>query len=80
MAKSVAITGGNRGIGRALTDGFLAAGYKVAVGARQRLDLDSLGADVTFVEMDVRNQADHVRLVEAAQALGDFNWFETSIE
>ncbi len=72
MTKSVAITGGNRGIGRALTEGFLAAGYKVAVGARQKLDLDSLGPDVRFVEIDVRNQADHVRLVEAAQDLGDF--------
>lgn len=72
MTKSVAITGGNRGIGRALTEGFLAAGYKVAVGARQKLDLDSLGPDVTFVEMDVRNEAGHVRLVKAAQELGSF--------
>lgn len=72
MTKSVAITGGNRGIGRALTEGFLAAGYKVAVGARQKLDLDSLGSDVSFVEMDVRDEADHSRLVKAAENLGTF--------
>ncbi len=71
MVKSVVITGGNRGIGRSLTEGFLAAGYSVAVGARQALDVESLAPGrVRFVEMDVRNEADHVRLTDAAAELG----------
>ncbi len=76
MAKSVVITGGNRGIGRSLTEGFLAAGYSVAVGARQEMGVEALAPGrVKFVPMDVRNEADHVRLTQAAAEMGDVTAF-----
>jgi NAD(P)-dependent dehydrogenase (short-subunit alcohol dehydrogenase family) len=76
MAKSVVITGGNRGIGRSLTEGFLAAGYSVAVGARQEMGVEALAPGrVKFVPMEVRNEADHVRLTQAAAEMGDVTAF-----
>ncbi|MCB1466836.1 MAG: SDR family oxidoreductase [Rhizobiaceae bacterium] len=68
MAKSAIITGGTKGIGRSLTAEFAAAGYKVVVGARN--DDDDVAAlspgDIRFVQCDVRNEADHQKLVEVA--------------
>jgi len=65
--KVVVITGGNRGIGRNITDGFVKAGYHVVVGARKQLDLmEAYGDKVTFVQTDVRVEADHLKLVEIA--------------
>lgn len=67
MTKSVVVTGGNRGIGRAITSSFLDAGYHVIVGARKSQDVESLNPErVTFVEMDVRNEEDHLKLADAA--------------
>lgn len=67
MSKSVVITGGNRGIGRSLTQSFLDAGYHVIVGSRNSNDVESLNPEkVTFLSIDVRNEADHVKLAEAA--------------
>ncbi len=69
MTKSVVVTGGNRGIGRSITSCFLDAGYHVIVGARKSQNVENLNPErVTFVEMDVRNEEDHLKLAEAAIA------------
>lgn len=61
------ITGGTRGIGRNITDGFVQAGYHVVVGARKQLDLvEAYGDKITFVQTDVRVETDHLKLVEIA--------------
>lgn len=65
--KSVVITGGNRGIGLNITEGYINAGYFVVVGARQELGLGSrFGDKVKFVSTDVRDESAHRRLVDAA--------------
>ena len=67
MQKSVVITGGNRGIGRSLTKCFVEAGYNVVVGARSSRDIEQVAKDqIKFVPIDVRNEADHKKLVEVA--------------
>ena len=67
MTRTVVITGGNRGIGRSITEGFLAAGYNVVVGARNGEGVEALAPGrVRFVEVDVRIEADHKRLVDTA--------------
>ena len=76
MANSVVITGGNRGIGRSLTEGFLEAGYNVVVGARQDLGVEDIAPGrVKFVAMDVRNEVDHTKLTDAANEMGPFSAF-----
>ena len=73
MNRSVVVTGGNRGIGRSLTEGFVNAGYNVVVGARSSRDVEALAPGrIKFVEIDVRNEQDHTALVEAAEAMGAF--------
>ncbi|MFN3228044.1 MAG: SDR family NAD(P)-dependent oxidoreductase [Hyphomicrobiales bacterium] len=79
MSRTVIITGGNRGIGRGLTDAFLRDGWRVVVGARHRLDVDSLGPDVEFVEMDARLETDHMRLVEAATKFGGLRCYINNV-
>ena len=67
--KTVIITGGNRGIGLKITEAFINAGYYVVVGARQELGLsDKFGENVKFIKIDVRNEQDHLKLIEAAIA------------
>lgn len=67
--KSVVITGGNRGIGFSITEAFIEAGYYVVVGARQELGLsDKFGDNVNFIQIDVRDENSHIKLVEAAIA------------
>lgn len=75
--KVVVITGGNRGIGRSITDGFVNAGYHVVVGARQQLDLvETYGDKITFVPTDVRVETDHLKLVKIAMSkTGKLNCF-----
>lgn len=69
MQRTVIITGGSRGIGRSLTEGFVAAGYSVVVGARNPSGIEAVSAEqVRFVSVDVRNEADHALLVESALA------------
>lgn len=76
MANSVVITGGNRGIGRSLTEGFLEAGYNVVVGARQDLGVEDIAPGrVKFVAMDVRNEVDHTELTDAANEMGPLSAF-----
>lgn len=65
---TVIITGGNRGIGRSLTEGFAEAGYNVVVGARSARGVEAIaGGRVKFVPADVRNASDHIKLVETAK-------------
>lgn len=67
MAKSVVITGGNRGIGRAITSEFIKAGYHVIVGARKSENIESVDPDrVSFFAMDVRDEDVHIALAEKA--------------
>lgn len=75
MTRSVVITGGNRGIGRSITESFLNAGYTVIVGARSSQDVEMLDPQrVIFHAMDVRDEAAHMALAEKAiAATGQLN-------
>ena len=54
--KTVAITGGNRGIGLCITEAFLESGYRVFVGARNSDVLPhNVLNQITFIPTDVRN-------------------------
>ncbi len=65
--KTVVITGGNKGIGRDITQTFVNAGYHVIVGARNESGLIAeFGDKVTFVKIDVKNENDHYLLVDTA--------------
>ena len=67
----VVITGGTSGIGRALCDRYIAAGYQVIIASRsQQLlkkvqdDIQSQGHDVFIVKTDVRVEEDCKNLVD----------------
>lgn len=65
------ITGGGKGLGEALTRTFHGEGYKVLIGSRRDSGLAAtLGERARFMTADVRRQADHLALAEAAQAWG----------
>jgi NAD(P)-dependent dehydrogenase (short-subunit alcohol dehydrogenase family) len=67
MSQTVVITGGSRGIGRSLTEGFVKAGYSVVVGARNASGIEDVSAErVRFFPCDVAIQSDHQRLIDAA--------------
>jgi 3-hydroxybutyrate dehydrogenase/3-oxoacyl-[acyl-carrier protein] reductase len=75
--KTTAITGGTRGIGYGITEGFNAEGAKVMVGSRSQ-DKDeralaemSAGDSAHFIAMDAQNQSDFETFVdEATERLG----------
>jgi len=70
MAVAV-VTGGSRGLGRALTDGLVASGWEVIVDARSAADLvDVARPGVVTVAGDVTDPAHRRRLVAAAEELG----------
>ncbi len=67
MSPTVIITGGNRGIGRSITESFVKAGYTVIVGARTEQNIQSIDPKhVIFHSIDVRDEAAHVTLAEIA--------------
>ena len=67
MSATVIVTGGNRGIGRSITESFVKAGYTVIVGARTEQDVQAIDPKhIIFCAMDVRDEAAHVRLAETA--------------
>lgn len=65
--KTVIVTGGNKGIGESITQCFLAAGFEVFVGAREKTGMfDAAHERLHFVPTDVRNEVAHRELVNAA--------------
>lgn len=64
------VTGGSRGIGLALTRGYVARGAKVVVSGRSQADLDAVAADlgdaVAVVAGDVAERAVAEQLVQTA--------------
>src|SRR5215207_6750741 len=72
------VTGGSRGIGRAIAEGLARAGADVAVAARRKESLadavaaiEALGRRAAAVEMDVSRVADcEAGLARATEALG----------
>jgi NAD(P)-dependent dehydrogenase (short-subunit alcohol dehydrogenase family) len=67
IRRTVVITGGNRGIGEAITKAFWKEGYRVLIGARTDTKLArQLGERVRFQKMDVRLESNHRTLVKTA--------------
>ena len=65
--KTAIVTGGNRGIGLAITNAFVTEGYKVIVGARHDTGIEEQSdSHSKFVAMDVKDEAGHRKLVQAA--------------
>lgn len=71
--KVVVITGASSGMGKAIAEELAKNGAKVVLGARrieqlQQLveEIKSKGGEATFVQIDVKNKADLVRLVNTA--------------
>lgn len=65
-SRTVVVTGGTRGIGRAIAGAFLAQGARVLVTARRRPDVCP-GAE--FQEADILSQEDLLRVAERAREL-----------
>jgi len=72
MLKTVIITGGSKGIGRAIVERFARSGYHVVSGARTIGE--NFGSDIaeriTQVEIDVKNPKDHQKLIAVAKSVG----------
>ena len=69
MSATVIVTGGNRGIGRSITEAFVKADYTVFVGARSQKNIREIDSKrVIFHAMDVRDEAAHLTLAEKAIA------------
>ena len=65
MKKTVIITGGNKGIGLAISKVFAENSYSVFVGAREETQvLKLLSGYITFVKTDVTKEKDHKNLVK----------------
>ena len=77
---TVVVTGGTRGIGRAVAEAFVAEGATVAIGARHVEAIDETvatletieqGGAVAGVRIDVRDELDVERLTETASRTGN---------
>ena len=67
MSATVIVTGGNRGIGRSITESYVKAGYTVIVGARKEQNIRAIDPKhVIFRSIDVRDEAAHLSLAEIA--------------
>lgn len=67
MSATVIVTGGNRGIGLAITKSFVKAGYTVIVGARTEQNIQGIDPkQVIFRSIDVRDEMAHLTLAKAA--------------
>jgi len=67
MMKTLAITGGTKGIGSAIAQKFIEQGWKVVLGARKDNGFaDSLGPNALFSPMDVTREQDHLAFANKA--------------
>ena len=67
LMKTVAITGGSKGIGASIARKFIGEGWKVLIGARNDNDLVAeLGEQARFFSMDACLQEDHFNFAEKA--------------
>lgn len=65
--RTVIITGGNKGIGEAITRTFWNNGDSILVGARSGAGaINDLKGRTRFLKIDVRNEADHEKLAQTA--------------
>lgn len=62
--KVVIITGGTKGIGRALVEKFLKEGFKVFTCARSEKDIEKLGEDCVFFKADLSIKEDVIAFSE----------------
>jgi NAD(P)-dependent dehydrogenase (short-subunit alcohol dehydrogenase family) len=67
QGKIVVVTGGSRGIGRAMVERFLAEGASVATTARKAADSLPQNANLLFLTGDVSKAADVERLFDAVR-------------
>ena len=67
QGKTAIVTGGSRGIGRAIVERFLAEGASVAATARKAPDDQAQNPKLLFLAGDVSKAADVERLFEAVQ-------------
>ena len=71
---TVVVTGGNKGIGRSITDAFIASGYHVVIGSRSEDGLEGVNPEFySHIVMDVRNEAAHINLCNCAVEIGGKN-------
>ena len=65
--RTAIITGGCRGLGGSITKSFLAAGYRVIIGARNKNGFEKFQSENTrFCKTDVRNEEEHKKLAHTA--------------
>lgn len=64
--KTAVITGGNKGLGIAQTERFLAEGYRVYVVARSEGNIQSLKGDLHFISADLSNDTDFLDQIHTA--------------
>ena len=70
MRRTVVITGGNRGIGKSISECFLNEGYDVIIAARTKINKEERTLKrATFFKMDVRDEKSHNVLAKKAISL-----------